>query len=78
MWYIGDETSVRFLLCCPRFNNLRFSHHSKISDILRTDIVLPNGHLANILMYGSNVYNVIINKSIVNETIYFIKKSKRF
>ena len=22
---IGDETSVHFFLCCPRFNNLRFS-----------------------------------------------------
>ena len=65
--------------CCPRFNNLRFSYLIKISDILRTDIsVLPNEHLANILMYDSNVYNAIINESILNETIYFIKKSKRF
>ena len=29
-------------------------------------------------MYGSNVYNDIINVLILNETIYFIKKSKRF
>ena len=63
---LGDKTTVHFLLCCPRYNNLRISYLSKISDILRSDIsVLPNDHLTRILMYG-------------NESIYFIKKSGRF
>lgn len=76
---LEDETSVHFFLCCPRYNNLRISYLSKISEILRSDIsVLPNDHLTHILMYGSNVYNYVTNESIINETIYFIKKSGRF
>ena len=60
-------------------HSLRTTYLSKISDIVRSDIsVLPNDHLTHILMYGSNVYNNVTNESIINETIYFIKKSRRF
>ena len=52
---------------------------SKISEIVGSDVtVLPNEHLAHILMYGSNVYNDISNEAIILETIQFIKKSGRF
>ena len=76
---LSDETTVHFFICCPRYNILRNTYLSKISDILKSDIsVLPNDHLTHILMYGSNVFNNIINESIINETIYFIKNSRRF
>ena len=76
---LGDETTVHFFICCPRYTILRNTYLSKISDILKSDIsVLPDDHLTHVLMYGSNVYNNIINESIIKETIYFIKNSKRF
>ena len=76
---LRDETTVHFFLCCPRYKNLRTTYLSKISDIVRSDIsVLPNDHLTHTLMYGSNVYNNVINESIISETIYFINKSGRF
>ena len=37
--------------------------------------MLPNDHLVNILMYGSNVFNWISNESNIIETIQFIRKS---
>ena len=76
---LDDETAVHFFLCCPRYNNLRTTCLSKISDIIGSDItVLPNDHLTNILMYGSNIYNDVSNELILIETMLFIKKSGRF
>ena len=74
-----DETSTHFLLCCPRYQALRCTYLGKISQIINSDItILPNDHLTNLLLYGSNAYNNISNDLILNETIYFIFKTKRF
>ena len=71
---LDDETAVHFFLCCPRYDNLRTTYLSKISDIIGSDVtVLPNDHLTYILVYGSNIYN-----DVSNELILFIKKSGRF
>jgi hypothetical protein len=76
---IEDETSTHFLLCCPRYNNLRHSYLSKISQIVKSDItILPNDHLTDLLLYGSKAYNDITNELIITETILFIYKSERF
>ena len=40
--------------------------------------VLPHQHLPNILLYGSNVFDNIKNKVILEKTLVFIHKSKRF
>lgn len=40
--------------------------------------ILPSEHLTNMLVYGSNVYSIVINKLIITETIEFIRKSGRF
>ena len=74
-----DETSTHFLLCCPRFTNLRHTYLSKVSQIINSDVtVLPDDHLTQILLYGSKVYNDISNELILTETIFFILKSERF
>ena len=76
---LDDETAVHFFLCCPRYDNLRTTYLSKISDIIGSDVtVLPNDHLTYILMYGSNIYNDVSNELILIETMHFIKKSGRF
>ena len=52
---------------------------SNISDILKIDVnILPETHLNELLLYGSQVYNVVVNKLIVQETIRFVKKPGRF
>ena len=39
---------------------------------------LPNDHLNHILIYGSNVFNTICNKLIIEQSILYIKRSGRF
>jgi len=75
----GDETSLHFFLCCPLFMMLRTILLGKISDIIGSDIsVLPHNHLLHILIFGSNVYNKICNKLILEQTIIYIKSTGRF
>ena len=62
------------LYSCLRFNRLRISYLSKISEIIGSDVsMLPDDYLVNILMYGNNVFNSVPNDSIINETIQFIR-----
>ena len=76
---LGDETTVHFFLCCPRYINLRVFYFGKISEIIGSDVTaLPKDHLIKILMYGSNVYNTITNKLIIKQTLNFLKKTGRF
>ena len=76
---IEDETTTHYLLCCPRYHNLRQTYLSKISEITNSDVsVLPKDHLTDLLLYGSKAYNNISNELILTETILFIYKSERF
>ena len=73
-----DESSEHFFLHCPHYLAQR-STLSKISAIISSDVtVLPDEHLHRILVYGSNVYNSVSNRSILTETITFIRNSGRF
>ena len=75
----GEETSVHYILHCPRYTNHRITLLSKTSDIIASDVsVLPDEHLFHLLIYGSNVYNTYSNSLILKQTIIFIRKSKRF
>jgi hypothetical protein len=76
---LEDETSVHYILCCPRYQAQRTILLSKISEIMGSDAtVLPKDHLNHILIYGSNVFNLISNKLIIEQTILYIKSSGRF
>ena len=76
---LDDETTVHYLLCCPRYDYLRSIYLGKICEIIGSDVtVLPNDHLSCVLMYGSNVYNDVTNENIIKETIQYIKQSGRF
>ena len=76
---IEDETPVHYFLCCLHYNVLRVTCLGKISDVIGNDItVLPREHLYSILIYGSNTFNNISNKFIINATIEFIRHSGRF
>ena len=58
---------------------IRYTLLSKISDIISADVtVFPDKHLHHILIYGSNVYNLVGNRLIITETITYIRKSGWF
>ena len=76
---LGDETTAHYMLRCPLFTLERIPFLDRISDVVHSDVtVLPDEHLLNILLYGSNVYNSITNKLIIGETIFFIRNGGRF
>ena len=71
-----DETNTHFLLSCPRFSAHRQTYLSKISQIVNSDVsVLPKDHLTDLLLYGSNAYNSVINEVLLTETNLFIYKT---
>ena len=76
---IEDETTVHYFLCCPRYQIQRDILLSKVSELSGSDMsVLPKDHLNHILMYGSNIYNGMCNKLLIEQSIIFIKSSGRF
>ncbi len=76
---IENETSKHYLTCCPRFSHHRINLMNSISDIVNPETThLPNDNLTHILLYGSNAYNVVTNKLILEASIRYIKSSKRF
>ena len=76
---VEDETSVHFLLCCPRYIAQRTILLSKISEIIASDVsVLPKDHLIHIILYGSNVFNYISNKLIIEQSILYINITGHF
>ena len=77
--FLEDESGFHFLLRCPRYLTIRNKLIDSVSTIVGSDIsILPDNHLTDILLFGSNVYNDKTNKLIILETIEFIKKSTRF
>ena len=52
---------------------------SKISEIMTSDVsLLPKEHLNHLILYGSNVFNSISNKLIIEQSIVYIKTTGRF
>ena len=74
-----DETNEHYFLRCPSFQNQRTHLLSSLSDIIQNNIsVLPDSHLCDLILYGSNVYNEITNTLIIKTAIRYIKSTKRF
>ena len=74
-----EESTVHFLLRCPLFKSLRGVLINSISDIVKNDFsVLPDDYVARIALYGSSSFNNITNKLIVESTINYVRKTKRF
>ena len=74
-----EESVSHYLLRCPRFNRLRNDLLGSISLCIGNDVsILPHQHLTNLLLYGSNVFDNLRNKVILEKTLVFIHKSKRF
>ena len=76
---IGDESTEHFLARCPLYTNLRNNLLENISAIVGYNIKnLQAPHLVDLLLYGSDTLNVVKNKQILEHTIEYITRSKRF
>ena len=77
-----NETTDHYLLRCPIFNEERENLFSALSDILKIDKVLissvPSVTLVDMLLYGSQQYNVITDRRIIEVSTHFILMSRRF
>ena len=74
-----DETVEHFFVRCPLFHSQRKVLLESLNDILKNDIsALPDDHITKLLLYGSTSFNLITNKLILEASIRYIKKTRRF
>ena len=74
-----DESTEHFLLRCPLCTEIGRVLIGSISDIDKNDFtVFPDEYVVIIALYGSNIFNDIANKMIVESTINYILGTKRF
>ena len=75
----GVEDAEHFLLYCHEFNGIRNTLMSNVSQQIKSDLLSLNPNIiVKTLLYGNSRYTKEVNTFILNETIVFIKKSKRF
>ena len=75
----GVEDVEHFLLSCHEFTHIRSTLMSNVSQKINADILsFSPKTILNTLLYGNKKYNKDINTYILNQTIQYIKKSKRF
>jgi hypothetical protein len=73
------ESTEHFLARCPLYTNLRNNLLNNTSDIVGYDVkILQPPHLMDLLLYGSDTLKSIKNKQILELTIEFVTKTKRF
>ena len=72
------ESTVHFFLHCQLYIDLRVLLDS-VSEIIFNNVrVYPDQHMCHILLYGSESFNSVANRMILESTIRYIKDSKRF
>ena len=74
----GTEATSHYLLPCHHFSEQRKKLLDNLRNIDHELLKLDESSLVNILLYGSKSYNVAVNKSILFNTIDFLKTTKRF
>ena len=72
------ETTSHFLLRCCNFDNLRISLMNDLSYIDNSILSLTGNSLVNLLLFGSNKYNITTNTTILTKVIDYIINTKRF
>ena len=76
---LSAETTEHFLLHCTLHTEARKNMFQIVNPILEThELRLGNEDLEQLLLYGSDILNVDVNKTVLTATLKFIKKSTRF
>ena len=75
----SSKSTVHFFLHCQLYTDLRRVLLDSVSEIILNDVrVYPDQHTCHILLYGSESFNSVANRMILESTIRYIKDSNRF
>ena len=75
----SSESTVHFFLHCQLYIDLRRVLLDIVSEIILNDVrVYPDQRMCHILLYGSESFNSVANRMILEATIRYIKDSNRF
>ena len=75
----GIEDNEHFPLHCPRFSFQRRSLLQLVFNSADVDIMrLSSNELTNVLLDGHPEFTVLMNKSIIEATLKYIKSTRRF
>ena len=72
------ETTLHFFLRCRLYSTIRTEFLDKIYTVASSLTNHPNEKLLNILLYGSEMFSVKTNQSILKSTIKFLKSCEHF
>ena len=73
------ENSVHFFLRCPLYDSLRSDLFSQLVDVPGLNTTTMNTReLCDLLLYGDPKLNLIANRILIEATISFIERSRRF
>ena len=75
----SSESSVHFFIHYQLYIDLRRVLLDSVSEIILNDIrVYPDQHMCHILLYGSESFNSVVSRMILESTIRYINDSERF
>ena len=75
----GLESVEHFFLHCQFYADQRRVLIDSVSDVIGNEVqVYPEQHLRCIFLYGSESFNSVANKMILESTVRCIKDTKRF
>ena len=75
---MGDTTTTHFLLLCPFFTVQRNELIGIVSGILENFADLTTKNQVDLLLYGYSSLNKSQNCDILNATISYMKRTRRF
>ena len=80
IWNCGEdiEFSCRYFLYCSLCNNERLALLNDIQGIDKCILELTNSHFVEVLYHGRKFLDISSNNNILNATIDFLLKTKRF
>ena len=75
----AKEDNEHYLLHCPKFDLIRAYLFGQLSEIPALDIDGMNSKiLCSLLLYGCSQLDTVTNRMILDATISYIKKTRRF
>ena len=76
---MGEENDEHFLLHCPQFGLQRMDLFHQLAEVPDLDITdMDSINLCDLPPYGSDSLNISMNRMIIEATISFIEKTRRF
>ena len=70
--------SVEFLLYCPRFSTQHRTLLGLVSTLAEINIMrFSSKELRTLLLYGNSDFSFLVNRGVTEETIKYVKNTKR-